>query len=281
MKRLLLTGSSGLLGSCILQRLEGEFELLAPSRDRMDITDAAAVSRLVREFSPEWIVHLAAFTDMDRAEAEKEKARFVNITGTENLAEAAKSVGAKLLFASTNYIFDGKGDSPYKPCDPPCPVNYYGYTKYLAEVMGKEILGENFIIARLGWGIWKSKRSVKLINRLPDIVRERKPLKLADDNLQSISYAPDIAEGIRVIIEKGLTGIFHLVNQGEVTSYELVKFLLSRMGYGNYPVEKVRLNSLSFHARRQGYGVLAITPPVVLPHWQKAIEDFAKRMQEN
>ncbi|OQX89832.1 MAG: hypothetical protein B6D65_01245 [candidate division Zixibacteria bacterium 4484_93] len=281
MKRLLLTGSSGLLGSCILQRLEGEFELLAPSRDRMDITDAAAVSKLVRGFSPEWIVHLAAFTDMDRAEAEKEKARFVNLTGTENLVEAAKSIGAKLLFASTNYIFGGEGNSPYKPYDPPCPVNYYGYTKYLAEVKGKEILGEDFIIARFGWGIWKSKRSVKLINRLPDIVREGKPLKLADDNLQSISYAPDIAEGIRVIIERGLTGIFHLVNEGEATSYELVKFLLSRMGYDNYPVEKVGLDSISFPARRQKYGVLAITPPVVLRPWQKAIEDFAKRMREN
>ncbi|MEX2365059.1 MAG: NAD(P)-dependent oxidoreductase, partial [Pseudohongiellaceae bacterium] len=131
MMKVLVTGANGQLGRCLLDRLQagGDFEFVALDRAELDIVDAFQVDKTLDEFKPDIVINAAAYTAVDRAEEEPELARAVNAQGAENLARSAARLGAILIQVSTDYVFDGKAQRPYKESDETRPAGVYGETK--------------------------------------------------------------------------------------------------------------------------------------------------------
>jgi len=147
--RVLVIGANGMLGRDVVQEWRDDELIPATSRDA-DIRKPEEVKRLIARFNPEWIVLTAAFTDVDGSERDPDAAFAVNSTGTENVARVAKQFGAKLLYISTDYVFDGSGTRPYQPDDPIAPINVYGESKARGEKAVQDNL-ENWCIARTSW----------------------------------------------------------------------------------------------------------------------------------
>ena len=131
--RILLTGAYGQLGRCLLDRFPADWVMLACGSAELDITDRAAVERIVRRFRPQVIMNTAAYTAVDKAEIDRIRAMKINAIGPENTARAACEVGAQLIHISTDYVFDGSKTTPYIESDLPCPINFYGLSKWEGE----------------------------------------------------------------------------------------------------------------------------------------------------
>lgn len=235
--RVLLTGSNGLLGQKLVNLLSGEpgIELLATSRgqDRvrnsglaysyysLDITDKKGVRRLVRELKPEAIIHTAAMTNADQCELNREACRRVNVDAVENLVETAKKQSCYFLYVSTDFVFSGE-HGPYREEDSPDPVNYYGQSKFSAEEIVKD--------SGLDWSI---VRTVLVYGVLPDMsrsnlvlwtlknLREKKPIRVVNDQWRTPTLAEDLAIGCHLILKQKATGVFHISGEEMMTPYDM------------------------------------------------------------
>ena len=150
--KILVTGAKGQLGKDLTEELTGRgHAVIEADIDNMDITDADAVMRFMKEAAPEAVIHCAAYTNTDKAEDEPEICRAVNATGTRNIAVAAKALGIKMLYISTDYVFDGNGEAPWHPdCKDHAPINVYGRSKLEGELAVSELLSKYFIV-RIAW----------------------------------------------------------------------------------------------------------------------------------
>ncbi|MFI4920870.1 MAG: SDR family oxidoreductase, partial [Gammaproteobacteria bacterium] len=149
--RVLITGASGQLGYSLLKADPVNKDIRALRHPELDISDAAAVNKVVQGFRPEVIVNAAAYTAVDRAETEFDQALKANAAGPENLAKAAKTIDARLIHISTDFVFDGMQSRPYRPDDPINPLSAYGRSKAEGEVRVRAVLGESAVIVRTGW----------------------------------------------------------------------------------------------------------------------------------
>ncbi|MEM2618786.1 MAG: dTDP-4-dehydrorhamnose reductase [Candidatus Hadarchaeales archaeon] len=221
--KLLITGSSGLLGSKLVEAAK-DHEVLAtygtkplfPDSVRMDITSKNEVLRIVSDFKPDVVVHTAAETDVDGCELNKGRAWQVNVGGTKNIAEACAKVGASLVYVSTDYVFDGEGGL-YTEEDVPNPINYYGLTKLEGEKQVMKVDGH--LIARTsvlyGWHPWKKNFATWLLNSL----REQKQIAIVDDHYNSPTLADNLAELLLEAVKKGLTGLYHIAGRERVSRF--------------------------------------------------------------
>ena len=149
--RVLVTGANGMLGQDLCPILEDVgYEVIETTKTELDITNNCIVETVLNKEKPDIVIHCAAYTNVDLAESEYEKAFAVNVKGSENIAKAVNSINAKLVYISTDYVFDGEKESPYLPSDIPNPINNYGKTKYLAEEAVKKYC-KNYYIIRTSW----------------------------------------------------------------------------------------------------------------------------------
>ena len=229
-KRYLVTGVSGQLGYDIVNELHerGENDVLGLSSKEMDITDREQVMKIVKAYKPDVIFHCAAWTAVDKAEEEKELCNKVNVEGTKNLVDASIEVDAKIVYISTDYIFDGEKDlsEAYTEEDTPNPKNVYGKSKLLGE---EEIRrNPNHFISRISWvfGV-NGNNFVKTMLKLSDRFEE---LKVVDDQVGSPTYTVDLA---KLLVEMGETdkfGTYNVNNEGYCSWAEFAKYIMESNG---------------------------------------------------
>lgn len=235
--KILVTGANGLLGQVLTkQLLEKKYEVIAtgkgPSRLIMaalegytyketDITDGPAIEALIIDEKPDLIVHAAAMTQVDQCELNKQECYNVNVTATRFIIDAAKKIKAKLVYVSTDFIFDGN-NGPYKETDEPAPVNYYGSTKLVAEKAVMES-GLDWAIARtiLVYGIADASGRTNIISWIKQSLQSGITIKMVTDQFRTPTFVHDLARGIVLIIEKNARGIFHLSGDEQMTPYEI------------------------------------------------------------
>jgi dTDP-4-dehydrorhamnose reductase len=224
--RVLVTGAGGQLGRDVVEHceLEGD-EVLALDRARLDVTDREAVLAGVGAARPDVVVNCAAFTAVDRCETEPEVAHAVNAVAVGHLADAARAAGAHLVHVSTDYVFDGTLDRPYREDDRPNPLSVYGRSK----LAGERAAGPDASVVRTSWVCGEhGSNMVHLVLRLAG---EHRELAFVDDQRGRPTFTADLAPALRRLAVARSNGIFHVTNQGSVSWYEFVREVLAAAGH--------------------------------------------------
>lgn len=224
--RVLVTGASGQLGRDVVEHCEREGdEVLALDRARLDVTDREAVLAGVGAARPDVVVNCAAFTAVDRCETEPEVAHAVNAVAVGHLADAARAAGARLVHVSTDYVFDGTLDRPYREDDRPNPLSVYGRSK----LAGERAAGPDAAVVRTSWVCGEhGSNMVHLVLRLAG---EHRELAFVDDQRGRPTFTADLAPALRRLAVARSNGIFHVTNQGSVSWYEFVREVLAAAGH--------------------------------------------------
>jgi dTDP-4-dehydrorhamnose reductase len=273
--RVTLFGASGLLGQDLVQQLGSE-ELTAPSSKAADLTDHPRVRDLVRESRPDWVILSAAYTDVDGCETNRELAFAVNCEGAVNVARAAREVGSRLLFVSTDYVFDGSKRSPYEIADARNPASVYGESKAQAEERLIEIL-PNVCIARTSWlfghgGKCFPATILKLASTRPEI-------SVVNDQRGSPTFTRDLAGVLVQLCRASAQGIMHVTNSGNCTWYEFATEILRESGLPT-KVKPVTTAEFPRPARRPAYSVLSPgslhAHNIRMPEWQDALRRYLR-----
>ena len=251
--RVLVTGADGQLGYDVVKRLdENSIECLGTSINELDITDEAQTNKVITKYNPDVVVHCAAYTAVDKAEDERELCYNINVLGTKYVAAACKEIDAKMVYISTDYVFDGKGNQPFEVTDQPNPINYYGKTKYKGELEVQKLLNKYFII-RISWVFGKNGNN--FVKTMLKLMTERQQVSVVADQFGSPTWAKDLAELIMVTLKKWIPGIYHYSNQGRASWYE---FALAIRDLSELNCEVIPVTSAEFPtaAQRPTYSLL-------------------------
>ena len=226
--KVLVTGYAGQLGYEVVRLLESR-GVPCKGVDIADfsLTDAASVLEYVQQYAPDVIVHCAAYTNVDKAETEPEICAAVNGMGTLHMVRAALSVGAKLVYISTDYVFPGTGDQPYETDDAYGPKNVYGVSKVQGEDAVRSLMTRYFIL-RTSWVFGKNgKNFVRTMLRLG---AEKKELRVVGDQVGSPTYARDLARVICDMIPTEKYGIYHVRNEGYISWADFARMIMEKSG---------------------------------------------------
>ena len=271
--KIMVLGASGLLGQALMREWQGD-ELIGLSSRDVDIRDGAKVREVVEREHPEWIVLAAAYTDVDGCESHPELAFAVNCQGAVNVAEAAKRTGAKLLFLSSDYVFDGKKTTPYETGDSRNPQSVYGRSKADAEVRLLEVL-PGCCIARTSWLFGMGGKCFP--DTILKLAATRPSLDVVNDQRGSPTYSVDLARAIMELCRKGASGILHLNNAGDCTWFEFAREILALAG-STTKVRPVTSDQMKRPAPRPAYSVLSSASlqewDIVMPAWQDALQRY-------
>jgi len=267
--KVLLSGSGGQLGLELSELLPRRgHEVVAFSREELDVADFEAVRLALQEHSPDIVLNAAAYTNVDGCETEADLAYRVNALGPRNLAQLCYARGCDLLHVSTNYVFDGASERPYEPFDTPNPISAYGRTKLAGEEYVRQLTNRWYVVRSAGvYG-----RGHNFVRTMLRLGVERDVLKVKVDEFISPTYAVDLAQGIAEVIEAGHYGLYHLTNAGSCSWYEFAKAIFELTGVG---VEVVPVPSSEYPlpAARPANGVLSALGSPELRHWREALED--------
>jgi len=271
--RVTLFGASGLLGQDLVQELSGE-QLTALSSKDADLRDRARVRDVIRDSRPDWILLSAAYTDVDGCESNRGLAFAVNREGAVNVAQAAREAGSRLMFMSTDYVFDGSKRSPYETSDARNPTSVYGESKARAEERLLEILPE-VCIARTSWlfghgGKCFPATILKLASTRPEI-------SVVNDQRGSPTFTRDLASALVQLCRVSARGIVHVTNSGNCTWYDFATEIV-RLSGAPAAVKPVTTAEFPRPARRPAYSVLSAASlhayNVLMPEWQDALRRY-------
>lgn len=245
--KVLVTGVKGQLGYDVCQELNRRnIENKGVDREDFDITDRDAVRDYILNYHPDVIVHCSAYTAVDRAEDEEETCYKVNVEGVKYIAETAKELDAKLVYISTDYVFDGSGDNFFNIDDKTGPLNVYGKTKLGGEEEVKKLLDKYFII-RISWVFGLNGNN--FIKTMMKLGESRAELNIVADQVGSPTYTYDLAPLICDMIETEKYGVYHATNEGECSWAEFAEYIFSVTGQNvlvhyitteEYPVKAAR-----------------------------------------
>lgn len=278
--KFMVTGVNGQLGHDVVLKLkEMNIDVVAPGRDEFDLTNREQVQRYIIEEKPDVIIHCAAYTAVDKAEDESDLCYLVNVEGTRAVAEAAKKINTKLVYISTDYVFDGLGQEPHSEEEETTPVNYYGYTKEQGEKIVKEEIARHFIV-RTSWvyGL-NGNNFVKTMLKLAETNNE---ISVVCDQVGAPTYTEDLAEFIINLVQTNKYGIYHGVNEGYCSWYEFAKLIFEQLGIvmkvnpiltDGYPTKARRpINSKLSKSRTDIAGINR------LPKWDEALCRYLKKL---
>ena len=275
--RIVITGAQGQLGTALQQALTGD-RLILKDLPEFDLTDSSCEEQILVA-RPDVVLHAGAYTNVDGAEREPEKALMVNVRGTEAVARAAQRAGARLICLSTDYVFDGAKTVPYVEDDQPNPINLYGRSKREGEVAALELC-RNTLIVRTAWLYGLAGHNfVKTIMRL---AAEKPALEVVNDQRGCPTFAGDLAEALRDLVKSGLQGICHVTNSGDATWHEFAEAIV-RLMESSAVVRPISTAQAGRLARRPPYSVLGSrrlsTVRRQLPHWRDALARFMQSVQ--
>lgn len=268
--KVLIVGASGLLGQALMREWKDDEISGLSSRD-VDIRDAASVDESLNKIRPEWIVLAAAYTDVDGCESHQDLAFAVNRDGPVNVAQAAKRYAARLLFLSSDYVFDGRKKSPYEIDDVRNPQSVYGRSKAEAEVRLLEVLPE-CCIARTSWLFGMGGKCFP--DTILKLAATRSMLDVVNDQRGCPTYSIDLARAIIQLCRKGPSGIVHVTNSGDCTWFEFAREIVTRADL-KIDVRPVTSQQFPRPAPRPAYSVLSATSlwtqGVAMPNWKDAL----------
>jgi dTDP-4-dehydrorhamnose reductase len=268
-----ILGASGLLGKALMREWQGDEVVGLNSRD-VDIRDAGKLKVVVENTRPEWIVLAAAYTNVDECESHPDLAFAVNRDGAVNLAKAAQQTGAKLLFLSSDYVFDGKKTSPYETGDARKPQSVYGRSKAEAEIRLLEVLPD-CCIARTSWLFGTGGKCFP--DTILKLAATRPTLDVVDDQRGSPTYTVDLARAIIVLCRAQARGIVHVTNAEDCSWFEFAREIVKGAGLAT-EVRAVSSQKMARPAPRPAYSVLSSNSlqryGIVMPTWQDALQRY-------
>jgi dTDP-4-dehydrorhamnose reductase len=276
--RVTIFGGSGLLGKALMREWSGDAVIGLNSRDA-DIRDANRVQQAVRESRPEWIVLAAAYTDVDGCEKNPELAFAVNRDGAANVAIAAREAGARLLFLSSDYVFDGKKTKPYEVGDARNPQSVYGRSKAEAEMALIELLPECCIV-RASWLFGTGGKCFP--DTILKLAASRPTLDVVNDQRGCPTYVIDLARAIIRLCRKDARGIVHATNTGDCTWFEFAQEIVESAGLAT-EVRPVSSAQMARPAPRPAYSVLSAASlrplGIEMPAWRDGLRRYMEERQ--
>lgn len=288
--KVLVTGVGGQLGHDVMKELkkrgheaigtdvQGDCDLT------LDITDTAAVSLAIRQVQPDALIHCAAWTAVDAAEDQEELVRAINAGGTANLAAACKENGCKMMYVSTDYVFDGQGDTPWQPdCKDYKPLNVYGQTKLEGEVAVSSAL-ERYFIVRIAWVFGKNGKN--FVKTMLALSQKYDTLRVVCDQIGTPTYTFDLARLLVDMIETEKYGYYHATNEGGYISwYDFAREIFRQAG-AKTAVQAVTTAEYGLSKAARPFNSRLDKSKLVeagfepLPHWQDALARYLKEIEE-
>jgi len=280
--KVLVTGAKGQLGTDVVKMLFAR-NIVAEGVDKedFDITDKESVLNAIKSYSPDVVIHCAAYTAVDKAEDEPKLCRLINEEGTRHIAQACKQVDAKMIYISTDYVFEGKGSAFYKPQDPTAPLSIYGTSKLAGEIAALEILDKLFIV-RISWFFGANGNN--FVRTMLRLGKEKESLNVVCDQVGSPTYSIDLASLLCDMLELERYGIYHATNEGLCSWADFAKEIFLQAGLdvkinpipaSEYPTRAVRpYNS------RLDKSCLDEAGFNRLPHWKDALKRYLEEVNE-
>lgn len=278
--KVLVTGANGQLGYDVVKELQKQnIECYGATRRDFDIVDFNATKEFLMNYMPDVVIHCAAYTAVDKAEDEQGLCYLVNASATENIAEICKKINAKMLYISTDYVFDGTKDSFYEVDDEPNPINVYGKTKLLGERAVQRILDKYFIV-RISWVF--GEQGNNFVKTMLCLSKEHKEINVVADQYGSPTYTADLASLLIEMIQTDKYGIYHATNEGlctwaefaeEIFRIDSIDVKVNHITTAEYPIRAKRpMNS------RLSKKSLMINNFNKLPIWRSSLKKFIDKL---
>lgn len=278
-KSILIVGSTGMLAFDLMRVLKDGYKVISASRANFDVIDFDAAKKFITKHRPDIVINTAAYHKTEECEINPEKSFAVNAAGAFNTAKAAKEIGAKIIFISTDYVFDGR-KKYFAESDIPNPLNVYGASKLAGENLTK-IANENFYIIRTSWlfGRRRSGKGHNFVTLMIEKAKNGENIKVVNNQFGSPTYTYDLAVKIKESIDKNIpSGVYHVTNGGLCSWYEFAKEIF-KLAELNPKIEKIESSNNISKIKRPRYSVL-ISENLKkqgienLRPWQNALDDF-------
>jgi dTDP-4-dehydrorhamnose reductase len=277
--KLMVTGAGGMLGLDVVRIAEqAGHEVVAVAHEDLDITDSQTADRAIRSEQPEALINCAAWTDVDGAEAHLDEAVRVNGHGARNLAAAAAAVGCKIVFPSTDYVFDGSKTEPYVESDPVNPISAYGKSKLVGEGETAANNPRHFIV-RASWLFGTNGKN--FVDTMLGLGRTLDEVVVVKDQIGCPTYTGHLAEGLVRLVEWDDFGIYHMAGSGECSWYEFAIEIFEQAGVECRVLSQTS-DMLDRPAPRPPYSVLVTErePAIYLPDWKEGLAAFLAERAE-
>ena len=279
MSRILVIGAKGMLGRDLVEVLRSSSrndEVIGWDFEDIDIREEQSTIAKIERNYPEIVINVAAFTDVDGCESNEEKVFAINAEGMRHIALGALRCRAKVVYLSTDYVFDGKKREPYLESDPPNPLNVYGRSKWKGEQYVQELV-ENSLIIRTQWlyGRYGNNFVTSILRQ----AREKRVLSVVNDQIGSPTYTADLSKAISVLIQFDVKGIFHVANSDLCTWYTFGQAILKLAGIVGVKIIPISSKELGRPAIRPSYSVLSTQKlkreiGTMLRPWSEALKDY-------
>jgi dTDP-4-dehydrorhamnose reductase len=276
--KIIVTGAAGMLGSDLILRLSAGHEAIGVTRREFDLLDELNILKAVAAIRPDWVIHCAAYTNVDGCEKKPDKAFSVNADGARNVAKACWGVKARMLYVSTDYVYDGKKKEPYAETDPVGPLNVYGQSKLKGEQEVLQVLPDALIV-RTSWLF--GKNGPNFVEAILSQVGKKDELSVVSDQVGNPTYTVDLADALTRLVEAGASGIFHAANNGHCSWFEYAKEILRLHGSDGIKVKPVTTAEFGRPALRPAYSVLSKKKYEDVTgrrprDWEEALKDYLK-----
>jgi len=274
--KVIVTGAKGQLGTDLVHLLADRgYEVYGYGREELDITNFDQVKQVIAEVRPDVVIHAAAYTKVDLAESEPDKAFLINAYGTRNVAVSSEAVEAKLVYISTDYVFDGTANVPYNEFAPTNPISVYGKSKLAGEQFVRD-LHSKFFIVRTSWVY--GKHGNNFVKTMLKLAQERDELMVVHDQVGCPTYTVDLANCILELVQTEKYGIYHVSNSGYCSWYEFAKAIFEEAGI-EIKVNPCTTKDFPRPAPRPAYSVfdhmsLRLNGFPRLRLWNRALKDF-------
>lgn len=270
-----VTGASGQLGQDLVKELKSREHIVYGFDSKtMDITNSYDVSEIIKSINPDVIIHTAAYTNVDKAEEEQEQCYKVNVEGTKNMVEAAREVGSKFVYISTDYVFDGTKETPYETDDIPHPINTYGLSKRMGEI--ETLTYEPSFIVRISWVFGQNGNN--FVKKMLELAQTRKELRVISDQVGSPTYTVDVSKFISDVAETEKYGIYHATNKGYISWYEFAKaiFATNKVDVLIHPIPSIEYPTKAERPHNSRLSSRSLTDNnfYELPTWEDALNRY-------